>query len=141
MPRAISCLYRRASKPSVHGRQTARFPNAPNFIGPPSSSAAPAGRQCIDQVADWQGRGQGRASYCGDMRQLLSDIAVVELAQGVAGSYCGKLFADLGATVVKVERPGGDPLRSDPAAPTIPPGGTRTGAVLHHNTNKRSVVL
>jgi crotonobetainyl-CoA:carnitine CoA-transferase CaiB-like acyl-CoA transferase len=75
------------------------------------------------------------------MRQLLSDITVIELAEGVAGSYCGKLFADLGATVLKVERPGGDPLRRDPAAPTIPPGGTRTGAVLHLQLNKRSVVI
>ena len=37
------------------------------------------------------------------MRQLLSGIKVVELAEGIAGSYCGKLFADLGADVVKVE--------------------------------------
>ena len=34
------------------------------------------------------------------MRQLLSGITVVELAEGIAGSYCGKLFADLGADVV-----------------------------------------
>ncbi len=31
------------------------------------------------------------------VRQLLSGIKVVELAEGVAGSYCAKLFADLGA--------------------------------------------
>ena len=37
------------------------------------------------------------------MRQLLSGINVVELSGGIAGSYCGKLFADLGADVVKVE--------------------------------------
>ena len=44
-------------------------------------------------------------------------------------SWCGKVFADLGADVVKVEPPGGDPLRSDP------------GAFAHLNTNKRSVVV
>src|SRR5437868_3355213 len=75
------------------------------------------------------------------MRQLLSDIVVVELAEGVAGSYCAKLFADLGATVVKVERPAGDPLRHDPAASAGTDGTTRSGAVLHHHTNKLSVVL
>ena len=62
------------------------------------------------------------------MRQLLSDIRVVELSQEPAGSYTGKLFSDLGADVVKVEPPSGDPLRR------------HTGAFLHLNTNKRSVV-
>ena len=33
---------------------------------------------------------------------------MLELATGVAGPYAGKLFADLGADVVKVEPPGGD---------------------------------
>lgn len=63
------------------------------------------------------------------MRQALSDICVVELGRGVAAAWCGKVFADLGADVVKVEPPGGDPLRSDP------------GSFAHLNTNKRSVAL
>ncbi len=37
------------------------------------------------------------------MQRVLGGVGVVELAEGVAGSYCGKLFADLGADVVKVE--------------------------------------
>ena len=44
----------------------------------------------------------------------LSDVVVLELATGVAGPYCGKLFADLGAQVIKVEPPGGDPMRTEP---------------------------
>jgi hypothetical protein len=36
----------------------------------------------------------------------LAGIRVIELAQGVAGPFCGKLFADYGADVVKVEPPG-----------------------------------
>ncbi|MFI5046197.1 MAG: CoA transferase, partial [Acidimicrobiia bacterium] len=39
------------------------------------------------------------------MRQQLSDVMVVELSHEPAGTYCGKVFADLGADVVKVELP------------------------------------
>jgi crotonobetainyl-CoA:carnitine CoA-transferase CaiB-like acyl-CoA transferase len=63
------------------------------------------------------------------MRQALSDISVVEVGSGVAATWCGKVFADLGADVVKVEPPGGDPLRAD------------RGAFAHFNTNKRSAIL
>ncbi len=61
------------------------------------------------------------------MRQLLSDFRVVEFSQEPAGAYCGKVFADLGAEVVKIEPPGGDRLRSRP------------GVFIHLNTNKRAL--
>lgn len=42
----------------------------------------------------------------------LTDIRVIELGQLIAGPFCGQLFADMGADVIKVEPPGqGDPLR------------------------------
>jgi len=42
----------------------------------------------------------------------MNDIKVIELGQLLAGPYCGQLFADYGATVIKLEQPGvGDPLR------------------------------
>ncbi|MFN0148270.1 MAG: CaiB/BaiF CoA transferase family protein [Dehalococcoidia bacterium] len=44
----------------------------------------------------------------------LADVVVLELAGGVAGPYAGRLLADLGAQVVKVEPPGGDPCRGEP---------------------------
>ncbi len=36
---------------------------------------------------------------------------IVELSSGIAASYCGKMFADAGAEVVKIEPPHGDPMR------------------------------
>jgi benzylsuccinate CoA-transferase BbsE subunit len=45
-----------------------------------------------------------------DMPLALDDIRVLDLA-GEPGMYCGKLLAELGADVVKIEPPGGDPAR------------------------------
>ena len=42
----------------------------------------------------------------------LKGLRVIELGQLIAGPYCGQLFADMGADVIKVEAPGrGDPMR------------------------------
>ncbi|MGK0259944.1 MAG: crotonobetainyl-CoA:carnitine CoA-transferase CaiB-like acyl-CoA transferase [Candidatus Azotimanducaceae bacterium] len=58
---------------------------------------------------------------------------VVELSGNVAAAYCTKLIADTGATVFKIELPGGDPLRTSDANET-----SYFGAL---NLNKDSVVL
>jgi crotonobetainyl-CoA:carnitine CoA-transferase CaiB-like acyl-CoA transferase len=74
------------------------------------------------------------------MRRVLSDITVVEVAfDSVAASYCTKVFADLGADVVKVETAGGDPLRHVGKQEGSKEGDG--GLFLHLNTNKRSVQL
>ncbi|MGH9348448.1 MAG: CaiB/BaiF CoA transferase family protein [Vicinamibacterales bacterium] len=42
----------------------------------------------------------------------LGGIAVVDFTRYLPGPYCTRLLADLGAAVVKVEPPGGDPLQA-----------------------------
>ncbi|MGC2780928.1 MAG: CoA transferase [Bradyrhizobium sp.] len=46
------------------------------------------------------------------MIRLLSGVRVIELGNFISGPYAGQLLAELGAEVIKVERPdGGDPFR------------------------------
>ena len=46
------------------------------------------------------------------MDTSLSDVTVLDLTHGVAGPYCTKVLAGMGAEVLKIERPwGGDPTR------------------------------
>ncbi|BBY23579.1 CaiB/BaiF CoA-transferase family protein [Mycobacterium stomatepiae] len=40
-----------------------------------------------------------------------TDRRVLELSNGIAASYCAKMFADAGAEVVKIESPQGDSMR------------------------------
>ena len=41
----------------------------------------------------------------------LQGLKVIELGQLIAGPFAGKFFAEFGADVIKIEPPGGDPLR------------------------------
>jgi CoA:oxalate CoA-transferase len=38
----------------------------------------------------------------------LAGLRILEVGHMLAGPYCGMLFADLGAEVIKIEPPGGD---------------------------------
>lgn len=45
---------------------------------------------------------------------LLSSLTVIDLTTQLPGPYCSMILADFGATVIKIEPPGGDPLREFP---------------------------
>ena len=69
----------------------------------------------------------------------LADLHVLDLASEGA-AYCGKLLADLGADVVKVEPPGGERGRSR-AGVDDERGRTSSFRFAYANGNKRSIVL
>lgn len=73
--------------------------------------------------------------------RALQGVRVVDISQGIAGPYATKLLADSGASVTKVEPPGGDYSRRLGPFPNDVPDPERSGLYLHLNTSKRSVTL
>ncbi len=75
---------------------------------------------------------------------MLSGLRVLELARILAGPWAGQLLADLGADVVKVERPGsGDDTRAwGPPFVAAADGGSLSAAYFHAaNRGKRSIAI
>jgi len=70
----------------------------------------------------------------------LQGIKVVELGIWVAGPAAGSILADWGADVIKIESPGGDPLRAASAA-VLPPEARTNPHFNADNRGKRSMVL
>ena len=75
-----------------------------------------------------------------DTPAALDDIRVLDLA-GEMGQYCTKLLADLGADVIKIEPPAGDPTRNLPPFYHDEPDHEKSLYWLNLNTSKRSVTL
>jgi crotonobetainyl-CoA:carnitine CoA-transferase CaiB-like acyl-CoA transferase len=73
--------------------------------------------------------------------QLLTGLKVVECGNLVSAPYLGKLFADLGAEVIKVEEPGGDLARKRGPFPGDTPHAEKSGLFLYLNANKQGVTL
>jgi CoA:oxalate CoA-transferase len=72
----------------------------------------------------------------------LGDLKIVELAEMVAGPFCTKVMADLGAEVIKIESPRiGDPARQRGPFPHDQPHPERSALFLYLNTNKRGITL
>ena len=70
----------------------------------------------------------------------LDGIRVLDLS-GPVGSYGGRLLADAGADVVKVELPAGDELRRQGPFAGRTPGPERSLAFAYYHANKRGIVL
>ncbi len=70
----------------------------------------------------------------------LRGLVVFDLTRVLAGPTCTQMLGDLGAEVIKIERPGsGDDTRG--FAPPVMPGTTESAYFVGVNRNKRSVTL
>lgn len=77
-----------------------------------------------------------------DMQKgLLPGIRVLELGEGVSAPYCGKILANLGAEVIKIEPPEGDAARRMGPFPGDEPHPEKSGIFLALNANKYGVTL
>ncbi len=75
------------------------------------------------------------------MAAPLAGLKVLDLSRILAGPFAGQTLADLGATVIKVEAPGGDDTRTW-GPPFIDRDGDRSAAYFYAaNRGKKSVVV
>lgn len=71
----------------------------------------------------------------------LDGVKVLEYCSFIAGPHCAKMLADLGAEVIKIEKPEGDiarkhgPYLHDEVNPET------SGIFLYENTNKKGITL
>jgi crotonobetainyl-CoA:carnitine CoA-transferase CaiB-like acyl-CoA transferase len=79
---------------------------------------------------------EGNGGDAAGVAQVLSGLRVLEIGHFVAAPFCTRLLGDLGADIIKIEPPAGDPARQW--------GAQANGSSLWwsmHGRNKRSVVL
>ncbi len=72
------------------------------------------------------------------MSTTLAGVRILDLTRMLAGPYATMLLADMGAEVIKVEEPGGDPIRR--MGPPFEADG-RSAYFMAVNRNKKSIVL
>ncbi|MBQ9412018.1 MAG: CoA transferase [Oscillospiraceae bacterium] len=76
-----------------------------------------------------------------ELKRPLEGVEVVEFATFIAGPCCCRYLADLGAHVVKVEAPAGDPLRYTAVNEGRPYGDQEDVSFALENTGKECVTL
>lgn len=74
-------------------------------------------------------------------KKTLEGIKVIELANFIAAPACGRFLADLGAEVIKIEAPNGDPLRFTAPSEGRPLNQYENTTFDLENGNKRSIAL
>jgi len=75
-------------------------------------------------------------------RQPFEGMKILDLTNHIAGSFCSKQFADHGADVIKIEKPGrGSLTRSMPPFVGNTPNLDKSLYFLYLNTNKKSITL
>jgi crotonobetainyl-CoA:carnitine CoA-transferase CaiB-like acyl-CoA transferase len=73
---------------------------------------------------------------------LLEGLKGLELGRFISAPYCGKLLADMGAEVMKIEPPAtGDPARQHGPFLNDDPHRERSGLFLDLNAHKQGVTL
>ncbi len=87
-------------------------------------------------------QGKGRSSLSGEGKGVLEGLKALDLSESIAGLYCAKLLANLGADVVKVESPeiGGAFRHTFPYAGGAPHV-ERSIRHLYLNSRKKSITL
>ncbi|MBQ6313993.1 MAG: CoA transferase [Mogibacterium sp.] len=76
-----------------------------------------------------------------EVRRPLEGVKVVELATFIAAPCCTRFLADLGADVVKIEAPAGDPIRYTAVNEGRPLDQKENTSCDLENANKRSITL
>ena len=74
------------------------------------------------------------------MLKALEGLRILDLTER-EGHLCGRLLADLGAEVIKIEPPEGDPARRTGPFAGDKPGSESSLTFINLNTNKKSVTL
>ncbi|MEC9308448.1 MAG: CoA transferase [Chloroflexota bacterium] len=69
------------------------------------------------------------------------DLKVLDLGRGISAPFCAKMFADLGASVIKIEPPEGDFARDMGPFPNDVADSEASGIFLGLNTNKSGITL
>src|SRR5262245_58920331 len=97
-----SCASRASSRPTPRARRSC----ARSLRPPRPRELLDSVRDLVPALVEWRPPKEDPRAMHG-----LRDIRVIDFSPGIAGGYATKLLGDAGADVVKVEPPGGDPLR------------------------------